>query len=135
MTLNERVLAMKDDLLACLQENLRIPSVEGTPEEGAPYGIACRDSLDHVLKAAQDLGFRKRDTEDDMFDLEITEKVGKKLLGKIIDVLDYPGNSVYVIRGEHEYMIPAVKQFILNTDMDANRMDVQIIEGMRTDEN
>ena len=57
------------------------------------------------------------------------------LLGKIIDVLDYPGNSVYVIKGEHEYMIPAVKQFILNTDMDANRMDVQIIEGMRTDEN
>ena len=58
-----------------------------------------------------------------------------QLLGKIIDVLDYPGNSVYVIKGEHEYMIPAVKQFILNTDMDANRMDVQIIEGMRTDEN
>ena len=58
-----------------------------------------------------------------------------ELLGKIVDVLDYPGNSVYVVKGEHEYMIPAVKQFILNTDMDANRMDVQIIEGMRTDEN
>ena len=56
-------------------------------------------------------------------------------LGKIEDVLDYPGNSVYVIKGEHEYMIPAVKQFILSTDMDANRMEVSIIEGMRTDEN
>ena len=32
-------------------------------------------------------------------------------------------------------MIPAVKQFILSTDMDANRMEVSIIEGMRTDEN
>ena len=58
-----------------------------------------------------------------------------ELLGKISDVLDYPGNSVYVVKGEHEYMIPAVKQFILSTNMDANRMDVQIIEGMRTDEN
>jgi len=56
------------------------------------------------------------------------------LIGKITDVLDYPGNSVYVIKGEHEYMIPAVKQFILSTDMDANRMQVQLIEGMRTDE-
>ena len=58
-----------------------------------------------------------------------------KNLGKIVDVLDYPGNSVYVVRGEHEYMIPAVKQFVLSTDMEANRMEVTIIEGMRTDEN
>ena len=56
-------------------------------------------------------------------------------LGKIVDVLDYPGNSVYVVKGEHEYMIPAVKQFILSTDMENNVMQVSIIEGMRTDEN
>ena len=55
-------------------------------------------------------------------------------LGKIVDVLDYPGNSVYVIKGEHEYMIPAVKQFILSTDMENNVMQVKIIEGMRSDE-
>ena len=60
---------------------------------------------------------------------------GDEMLGKITDVLDYPGNSVYVVKGQHEYMIPAVNQFILRTDMDANRMEVQIIEGMRTDEN
>ena len=58
-----------------------------------------------------------------------------KCIGKIREVLDYPGNSVYVVKGEHEYMIPAVKQFVLSTDMDANRMEVSIIEGMRTDEN
>ena len=56
-------------------------------------------------------------------------------IGKIKDVLDYPGNSVYVVKGEHEYMIPAVKSFILNTDVAGNRMDVKLIEGMRTDEN
>ena len=56
-------------------------------------------------------------------------------IGKIKDVLAYPGNSVYVVKGEHEYMIPAVNSFILNTDMEANRMDVKLIEGMRTDEN
>ena len=56
------------------------------------------------------------------------------ILGKITDVLDYPGNSVYVVSGEHEYMIPAVNQFILSTDLDENRMQVKLIEGMRTDE-
>lgn len=56
-------------------------------------------------------------------------------IGTIREVLDYPGNSVYVVRGEHEYMIPAVKQFILSTDMEKNVMEVRLIEGMRSDEN
>ena len=55
-------------------------------------------------------------------------------IGKIRDVLDYPGNSVYVVKGEHEYMIPAVNEFILSTDMEKNEMQVRIIEGMRNDE-
>ena len=40
-----------------------------------------------------------------------------------------------MVRGEHEYMIPAVKQFILSTDMEKNVMEVRLIEGMRSDEN
>ena len=59
---------------------------------------------------------------------------GKKI-GKIKDVLDYPGNSVYVVKGDYEYMIPAVKEFILSTDMQKNEMQVRIIEGMRSDDN
>lgn len=55
-------------------------------------------------------------------------------IGKITDVLDYPGNKVYVVKGEHEYMIPAVRQFILSTDLEKEIMQVQLIEGMRTDE-
>lgn len=55
-------------------------------------------------------------------------------IGQIADVLDYPGNKVYVVRGEHEYMIPAVKAFVLDTDMENETMQVRLIEGMRTDE-
>ena len=55
-------------------------------------------------------------------------------IGKIADVLDYPGNKVYIVKGEHEYMIPAVKQFVLSTDMEKEIMEVRLIEGMRTDE-
>ena len=56
-------------------------------------------------------------------------------IGKVTDVLDYPGNKVYVVKGEREYMIPAVKAFVLSTDMASNRMDVRLIEGMASDEN
>ena len=59
---------------------------------------------------------------------------GEKI-GKIVDVLDYPGNSVYVVKGKYEYMIPAVSQFILSTDLEKNEMQVKLIEGMRSDEN
>ena len=71
----------------------------------------------------------------------VAELIGTKVmsdgeeLGEIVDVLDYPGNKVYIVRGDHEYMIPAVKQFILSTDMENGVMQVKIIEGMRTDEN
>ena len=57
------------------------------------------------------------------------------LLGEIVDVLDYPGNKVYVVKGEHEYMIPAVNAFVLSTNMENETMEVRLIEGMRTDEN
>ena len=57
-----------------------------------------------------------------------------KELGKIAEVLDYPGNKVYVVQGEHEYMIPAVKQFVQLIDIDNNIMQVKTIEGMRIDE-
>lgn len=56
-------------------------------------------------------------------------------IGKITDVLDYPGNKVYVVKGQKSYMIPAVKEFILSTDMETNRMQVKLIEGMAIDEN
>lgn len=56
-------------------------------------------------------------------------------IGTITEVLDYPGNKVYVVEGEYTYMIPAVKQFVHEIDLENNRMCVTVIEGMRTDEN
>lgn len=59
---------------------------------------------------------------------------GGTLMGQVTDVLDYPGNSVYVVTGQREYMIPAVKEFVLNLNLDENRMDVKLLEGMASDE-
>ena len=57
-------------------------------------------------------------------------------LGKLDKVLHYPAHKVYTVRGEREYLIPAVEgAFIKSVDLDANRMEVQVWEGMATDEN
>ena len=85
------------------------------------------------------LNLYREDIDDDI--IFAAELIGVEVLcdgasiGTVADVLDYPGNKVYVVRGEHEYMIPAVSAFVLDTDMAANRMEVRLIEGMRSDEN
>ena len=66
----------------------------------------------------------------DLIGLNVEDETGEKL-GKICDVLTLPANDVYIVRGEHEYMIPAVSEFIINTDLDAGTMIVNTIPGMR----
>lgn len=58
MNLNDLILSYKEDLIRSLQENIRIPSVQGNPLPDAPYGEPVRDSLLHALKTAERLGFR-----------------------------------------------------------------------------
>ena len=44
-------------------------------------------------------------------------------------------NDVWIVKGEKEYMIPAVKAFVLDTDVDAGTMHVRLIEGMEVNAN
>ena len=80
--------------------------------------------------------YREDITDDVIFAAEligVTVVADGESIGQITDVLDYPGNKVYVVKGEKEYMIPAVKAFILDTDMESGIMQVRLIEGMQTD--
>ena len=54
-------------------------------------------------------------------------------IGKITEVLTPPGNDVYVVTGEHEYMIPAVQEYVEPLDIEAGCVRVTLIEGMQTD--
>jgi 16S rRNA processing protein RimM len=51
-------------------------------------------------------------------------------LGVLEDILDRPASDIYVVRGEREILIPAVSEFILNTDTAAGIITVRLIEGM-----
>ncbi len=56
-------------------------------------------------------------------------------IGTIKDVLTMPSSDVYVIEGEHKYMIPAVKEFVKEINVAEGYVRVHLIEGMATDAN
>ena len=53
-------------------------------------------------------------------------------IGKIKDVLQTPGNDVYVVKGEKEYLIPAVPAFVDKVVLSDGRVNVRLIEGMES---
>ena len=56
-------------------------------------------------------------------------------LGKLRRVLTYPAHKVYEVKGEKEYLIPAVPGvFIDGVDMDAGIVRVKMMKGLALDE-
>ena len=73
--------------------------------------------------------------DEELLDMDVYNADTGDLLGKIKKVETYPASKVYTVRGQREYLIPAIPQvFIQSVDLDANRMDIHVIEGMATDE-
>lgn len=67
----------------------------------------------------------------DLMGLEARDAQSGRVLGKVADVLTLPANNVYVIRGgEREIMVPAVPQFIAETNLEEGYLRVNMIEGL-----
>ena len=54
-------------------------------------------------------------------------------LGKLKEVISTGANDVFYVKGAHEYMIPAVPEFVLERNIDEGFIRVRLIEGMQTD--
>lgn len=54
-------------------------------------------------------------------------------IGTLKEVISTGANDVFYVKGEHEYMIPAVPEFVLERNIDEGFIRVQLIEGMQTD--
>lgn len=68
----------------------------------------------------------------DLLDSQVFD-TKSNLIGTIIDVLQGPSNDVYVIKGidnHKEYLIPAVKQFIIDVNTLDKKVVIDPIEGM-----
>ena len=67
----------------------------------------------------------------DIYGLEARDAASGEVLGKIEDILTLPANNVYVVRGgPRELMIPAVPQFIAQTNVDEGFVRVNVMEGL-----
>lgn len=102
------------------------------------------EGIDDVDAAArlrgQTVSIRREDAHLDEGAVFIADLIGLPVLcgdetiGKVTDILQRPGNDVYVVTGTHEYLIPGVPEFILERNLDEGYVRVKLIEGMRTDE-
>ena len=70
----------------------------------------------------------------DLLGCRVLDDSGNEI-GLIGDVLTMPSSDVYVIKGEKSYMIPAVKEFVREINVEEGFVRVHLIEGMATDEN
>lgn len=83
-------------------------------------------------------------SSDDLMELEEDqyyhhELIGLKVyedaefIGEIVNIIENPSNDIYVVKTFNgvEFYLPAVKQFILNVDLDNRIMKVKLIQGMK----
>lgn len=71
----------------------------------------------------------------ELLGLRVIDCATDQEIGIIDRVLTYPAHKIYQVRGQREYLIPAVPGvFIESTDPDAGEMRVHMMKGLATDE-
>ena len=74
--------------------------------------------------------------DEEIEGLQVVDCATETVIGKVRRVLTYPAHKIYEVKGEREYLIPAVpKVFIESVDLDAEEIRVHLMKGLATDEN
>lgn len=63
----------------------------------------------------------------------VVNNIHGEKVGTVIDVIQSASNDVYVVKGhgvDKEYLIPAIKEFIVHVDVDEKKIIIDPIEGM-----
>ena len=60
----------------------------------------------------------------------------QKVLGRVTDVIETGSNDVYIVKSEtnKEVLIPAIKDVIMNVDIQQKIISVKLLEGLVSDE-
>ncbi|MBR5513143.1 MAG: 16S rRNA processing protein RimM [Ruminococcus sp.] len=66
----------------------------------------------------------------DLIDMEVKDADSGFVYGKITDVLQNGANDVYVIKGDREYLVPAIPDVVISTDVDSNIMLIRPLDGL-----
>ena len=65
----------------------------------------------------------------DILGFTVVDEDGRTV-GRLVDAFETPASMLYVVKGESEHLIPAVREFILNIDAEKEQIRVHLIEGM-----
>ena len=65
----------------------------------------------------------------DLIGARVVDESGAPV-GELTEVLDMPAGRIYMVQGEEEHSIPAVPEFILETNVEEHYLRVHLIEGM-----
>lgn len=67
----------------------------------------------------------------DLYDMKVVTDEGE-FLGKIEDIIFTGANDVYIVKDENkQILIPAIKDCILDVDINSKTMKVHLLEGLR----
>ena len=68
----------------------------------------------------------------ELIDMQVFSDDGESL-GVVVEILDTSANDVYVVRsdGKPDLLIPAIREIVLDVDVDAGRMTVHLAPGLR----
>ncbi len=71
----------------------------------------------------------------ELIGMEVYDADTRERVGTLTDVEAYPASKVYTVKGAHTLLVPAVPgAFIVSTDIDANRMEIHVWEGLAQDD-
>lgn len=113
---------------ARVHKNMVILKLEGITD--VPGAVAMRNQVLHVARADVQLPPGHFFLAD-LTGLEVRCADSGQVLGKISEVLTPPAHNVYVVRGgPRELLIPAVDEFVLETNVDGGYITVRLIDGM-----
>ena len=113
---------------ARVHKNMVIIKFEGPTD--VPSALSLRNAVLYIDRADVSLP-KGAFFLADIYGLEVRDAGTGEVLGKIADVLTLPANNVYVVRGgARELMIPAVPQFIAETNVEEGFLRVNMMEGL-----
>ena len=113
---------------ARVHKNMVIIKFEGPTD--VPSALSLRNAILYIDRSDVDLPEGAFFLAD-IYGLEVQDAATGEVLGKIADVLTLPANNVYVVRGgARELMIPAVPQFIAETNVEDGYIRVNLMEGL-----
>ncbi|MCI8539027.1 MAG: 16S rRNA processing protein RimM [Oscillospiraceae bacterium] len=113
-----------------IHKNFVLATLEGV--EDIDSALPYKNKVVSIARADADLPEGKHFIAD-LIGLEVRDADSGEALGRLEDILSYPAQDIYVVKGEHSYLIPAVDAFIKGHFVEEGYIAVKVLEGMASD--